>query len=404
VSVFLVNANARSIPLADQSVHCVVTSPPYFALRDYGVAGQIGLEQSPDEYIDQLVQVFRDVKRVLRDDGTLWLNLGDTYSGGGRGGNSDSITGRGKNASQLSHFIPSSLKAKNLIGIPWRVAFALQADGWYLRSDIIWEKPNPMPESVSDRPTKAHEYLFLLAKSQNYFYDNDAIREPTIPDPRDILWETARTGKGFSDHLRDAERGRMQTKTQAEGWVRMSNPMGRNKRTVWHIATTPYPGAHFATYPPALVEPCIKAGTSEAGCCPACGTPWERVVEKVGEITRRWSGRDTPTFTENFRHDNGRTTQRVMATTGWQPACTCPPADPVPCTVLDPFAGSGTTLLVARQLGRHSVGLDLSYAYLHDQARARLSLDQLDAWTSGNSKAHQDTLTDLPLFTETGAE
>lgn len=211
----------RTLP--DSSVQTCVTSPPYYGLRDYGIDGQIGLEQSPDEYIAQMTQVFREVRRVLRDDGTLWLNLGDSYSAGGRGGGAEgSLQSGNKGSTTGAVFAPwkvQGYKEKNLLGIPWRVAFALQADGWYLRQDIIWHKPNPMPESVTDRCTKAHEYIFLLSKSARYHFDNNAISE-----------------------------------TSSDG------SETRNKRSVWTVCTRPFADAHFATFPPDLIEPCILAG------------------------------------------------------------------------------------------------------------------------------------------------
>jgi len=206
-------------------VQTCVTSPPYYGLRDYGVDGQIGLEQTPDEYIARLVAVFREVRRVLKDDGTLWLNLGDSYGG------------------------------KDLLMIPARVALALQADGWYLRSEIIWHKPNPMPESVKDRPTKAHEMIYLLAKSAKYYYDADAVREPHVSTPERYAREKERY----------KERGKYLAVTQGGKDTVFSNelnPLGRNRRDVWTVATRPYKGAHFATFPPALIEPCILAGSA----------------------------------------------------------------------------------------------------------------------------------------------
>ena len=264
----LYQADARHLPIPASSVDCVVTSPPYWGLRDYGLEEQgIGLEQTPEEYCTNMVEVFREVWRVLKPSGTVWLNLGDSYS------------------------------SKDLVGIPWRVAFALQADGWYLRSDIIWSKPNPMPESVTDRPTKSHEYVFLLTKSPRYYYDADAIREPSITpaDGRGSTEERKRMGhpSRYGDTEAMASRGdgfTMPSLAPPEG--------GRNKRAVWEITTQPYPEAHFATYPEKLVEPCILAG------CPQDGV------------------------------------------------------------VLDPFAGSGTTLAVAQRLGRKSIGTDLSEEYL----------------------------------------
>ena len=228
IKILTGDALERLGELEIKSVQCVVTSPPYWGLRDYGIEGQLGLEKTPEEYVAKLVGIFREVRRVLRDDGTLWVNLGDSYwnqspvrksaaqafekkfTGG--------ITGTRERRSGRGHDI---LKMKDLVGIPWRVAFAVQADGWYLRSDIIWSKPNPMPESVTDRPTRAHEYLFLITKSPCYYYDADAIRETQSKD----------------------------------------SLAGRNKRTVWTIPTQPYPEAHFATFPTSLVEPCILAGS-----------------------------------------------------------------------------------------------------------------------------------------------
>ena len=360
--------------LPAESVNCVVTSPPYFGLRDYGTAAwdggdeacdhagppkastsstlkndgrpservgqndyeraavvpfrdtcgkcgavridsQLGLEPTPEAYVESMVAVFREVRRVLRKDGTLWLNLGDSYANDGKWGGSsggkhvtalhgDSGVGRRK-----QH---TGLKPKDLVGIPWRVAFALQADGWYLRSDIIWAKPNPMPESVTDRPTKAHEYLFLLSKSPRYYYDAEAVRETALwPDGPNSPGSIALPyGQGFT---RKADKQRASAAASAPSTERRmawfndrwdaseangTAPTGRNLRTVWTIATEPYPGAHFATFPRKLVEPCVKAGCPEGG------------------------------------------------------------------TVLDPFAGSGTTLLVAQALGRRGVGIDLNPDYL----------------------------------------
>jgi len=221
--------DARDLPIPDNSVDCVVTSPPYWGLRDYDTNGQVGLESTPEEYCTVMVEVFREVWRVLKPTGTLWLNLGDSYASDTKG-----------------------LKSKDLVGIPWRVAFALQADGWYLRSDIIWSKPNPMPESVTDRPTKAHEYVFLLTKSPRYYYDDDAIKEP-------------------STEMRSGNHSRKANHQDNRANFGVSIPYepdgtGRNKRSVWEITTQSYPEAHFATFPEKLVEPCILAG------CPPSGT------------------------------------------------------------------------------------------------------------------------------------
>jgi len=337
--------------LPDKIVQCCVTSPPYWGLRDYGHRrwfdedpscqheevkdhgphhpgqveqtkwksaeaagkgqtattqeclrcgawyGQLGLEPTPEKYVEHLVEVFREVHRVLRDDGTLWLNLGDSYANDTKWGGQTT----GKHAAGL-HGAPvgrgkrsTGLLAKNLVGIPWRVAFALQDDGWYLRSDIIWAKPNAMPESVKDRPTTSHEYIFLLTKSQDYFYDHEAILEPFT---NTVFVPT------FDNTPRKGE---------------------RNKRSVWEINCRAYTGAHFAVFPEELPATCILAGTSEKGGCSSCGAPWKRVQSDE-----------------------------------WTPTCSCKGADLMPCLVLDIFAGSGTTLAVAAGRGRSYLGIELN--------------------------------------------
>jgi DNA modification methylase len=261
--------------LDSESVHCCVTSPPYYGLRDYGHDDQIGLEGSPDEYVDKLVSVFRDVRRVLRNDGTLWLNLGDSYAGGGnyRGVNSEDTLTSKQNSNRGARGLSQNLvakkekmgacKPKDLMGIPWRVAFALQADGWYLRQDIIWHKPNPMPESVTDRCTKAHEYIFMLSKRARYYYDAEAIAEPFADD---------RMGNpGAYDRTTSAAKGACNDRqdlgflNNGRGWNKDGSRTNRNRRSVWTVATKPYPDAHFATFPPALIEPCILAGCPVGG-------------------------------------------------------------------------------------------------------------------------------------------
>lgn len=255
----LINANALSIPLAAKSVHTIVTSPPYYGLRDYGVDGQIGLEVTPDEYIANLVAVFRECKRILRDDGTLWVNIGDSYARDpAKVGNGHPSTGKqATNKGSLYDYqspIPSGLKPKDLIGIPWMLAFALRADGWYLRQDIIWAKPNPMPESVKDRCTKSHEYIFLLSKSAKYYYDNEAIAEPSMQ-----LGKTAIRFGG--DKYGDDPDPKYATKSGNE----YTDSGTRNKRDVWTVTTKPYKGAHYATFNPDLIKPCILAGAPEGG-------------------------------------------------------------------------------------------------------------------------------------------
>lgn len=288
--------------MSDQSAHCCVTSPPYFGLRDYGVDGQIGLEGTPQAFVARLVEVFREVRRVLRDDGTLWLNLGDSYAGGNSGSKwregsaradgmvrgDGEASRRNRNGNGAVH----GVKPKDLIGIPWRVAFALQDDGWYLRQEIIWHKPNPMPESVRDRCTKAHEQIFLLSKSPRYYFDSEAIREPVKSNKgngRSFRGGGSYTGgNAFNNHQKKPRetRGNVPNETGT-----------RNRRSVWTVSTKPFSGAHFATFPPDLIEPCIMAG------CPAGGT------------------------------------------------------------VLDPFGGSGTTAGVAMKHGRNAILCELNPEY-----------------------------------------
>jgi DNA modification methylase len=317
----------RTLP--DASVHCCVTSPPYWGLRDYGHDGQIGLESTPEAYVARMVEVFREVRRVLRDDGTCWLNLGDSYSAAGvkQTGRADSNADSFLSAHAASYKRPemgprttirvqSGLKPKDLVGIPWRVAFALQADGWWLRQDIIWHKPNPMPESVRDRCTKAHEYVFLLTKSERYYYDSEAVSEPVSASSVARVSQATWDEQAGSDRVPGKTNGPMKAVLKRSGnksrksaterdcprdGVCGSVPWEgttRNKRSVWTVTTRPYKGAHFATMPPALVEPCIKAGCPEGG------------------------------------------------------------------TVLDPFAGSGTTLAVAAELGRNGIGCELNSEYI----------------------------------------
>lgn len=249
--------------LDDNSIDCCVTSPPYWGLRDYGNEDQLGLESLPEKFVENLVSVFREVKRVLKKEGTLWLNLGDTYFGG-RNSCGSSKTLSKKQASskgaigQISgkiKFNHEILKPKDLVGIPWRVAFALQADGWYLRQDIIWHKPNPMPESVRDRCTKAHEYIFLLSKSPKYYFDSQSIKEPAVS-----AGQRRGGGKKYSRNAFVANR------TDAQRLDRYgTTPSSRNRRSVWTVSNKPFKGAHFATFPPDLIEPCILAGAPQDG-------------------------------------------------------------------------------------------------------------------------------------------
>jgi DNA modification methylase len=380
ITTSLVNANANMIPLADKSVHCIVTSPPYWDLRDYGVAGQLGAEDTPDQYVDAMLAVGAELWRVLRDDGTLWLNLGDSYAGswGGYG-----QTGPGSQRPRNSEFYDrpgydgrskqrpaasrrhDGIKNKDLVGIPWLVAFAFRAAGWWLRRDIVWSKTNPMPESVRDRPVGSHEYVFLLSKSRFYYYDRESVQVPA--------------SASSLAHL---------------------DPV-RNLRSVWTIATSPYTGAHFATFPPTLAQTCILAGTSAAGVCPTCGAPFERITEKSDQVDPSSKGsyydRGKTNVNSAGRAQPGE--RYLNKTAGWAPSCGGHghDLDPVPAMVFDPFAGSGTTLQGARQLGRSSIGCDLKLSYLRENARPRLQLDKLAAW-HGQPNPQADDLDGLPLL------
>ena len=383
-------AGLQSLP--EKSVQCVVTSPPYslisselageaWGLRDYGVEGQIGLEKTPEEYVTKMVEVFREVKRALRDDGTVWLNLGDCYAASSNTGGTNSIQGTPKRIGAMTdkkHNIPDGLKQKDLVGIPWRVAFALQADGWYLRSDIIWSKPNPMPESVTDRPTKSHEYIFLLTKKPRYYYDADAVREAhaeaTFKRAKSVNNGDARKDKGEAKW-----QGGLTPAQQDRYYSNLESSAGRNRRTVWEIAAQPFPMAHFATFPEALVEPCIKAGTSERGCCSVCGAPWKRVAEKESntdpEERVRAQERAILQGISSHRAGSGlHSHPPTVTTTGWQPSCSCN-TDTVPCIVLDPFGGSGTVGKVARDLNRKAILIELNEDYIKI-AKERLRLNE----------------------------
>jgi DNA modification methylase len=523
MTVEIICADARDALAAmpDGSVHACITSPPYWGLRDYGLEpgmwgdaecahewaemsyqrrsndggdadrkqetnagalgrgepvhhafcwrcnawrGSLGLEPTPELYVEHIVQVMREIRRVLRDDGTLWLNLGDSYAGSQKGigadgtayGGAKQRTNAGSMGLPVIKDIPG-LKPKDLCGMPWRVAFALQADGWWLREEVIWYKKNPMPESVNDRCTRSHEQVFRLSKSARYYADQDAIREPSIGQNHHDLTgpgyqapgQTRQTGSrnGPASHKGshfDKGKTAEHQLGRASSAPRQDNPAGRNKRSVWEIATQPFgmemcsackmvydaaryrrlrsggaprcqfevaedekcggskfelldgrwqciacdttytvkglqrlPRAarcacgrddawigHFAVFPEKLVEPCILAGTSERGCCPECGAPWERVVEaQGGTIGRSWHDHKDD-VSRGQRVENaakGRHGYRRVDR-GWRPTCDHD-AEPAPCTVMDPFAGSGTVGLVAERLGRHSVLIDVSEDY-----------------------------------------
>jgi len=371
-------ASLRTLP--DGAAQCCVTSPPYYGLRDYGHAGQIGLEPTPDEYIARMVEVFREVRRVLRDDGTLWLNVGDSYAGPKASGGAEKagfnaryfgrpaqVTDKQAEtaATKPAFRTPDGYKPKDLLMIPAMLALALRADGWFLRSDIIWHKPNPMPESVRDRPTSAHEHVFLLTKSARYFYDAEAVAEPVSEN---TAWTYAQPDKAARAGVTTNGTGKSTMRTRPDDNT-------RNARNVWTIATQPYSGAHFATMPPDLAERCIKAGTSEKGQCPHCLTPWGRVIDLE-------SRPNAPSCNGKYDGINKHRTvsggvsndARARVDRGWSPSCDCPEHAPVPQTVLDPFGGAGTTGLVADRLGRGAILCELNPEYAR-LARERITAD-----------------------------
>lgn len=351
--------------LKPSSVHSVITSPPYWQQRDYqtGNSAEIGLEpvldcgagyngEAPCDtcHVCAMRKLFKGLRRVLRQDGTVWFNYGDCYVNG------------------------------NQAGIPWRIALALQNDGWIVRQDIIWQKSDPMPEPVKNRCTKSHEHVLLLTKGKRYYYDSFAIREQGVTDPDVLLQRCIEHKQSKTEEQRWLQAGKgtrttgsllRETNQEAYG------PATRNKPDVWRIAKEGYPGLHFATFPRNLVRPCMVAGTSEGGCCENCGAPLVRKldVEKLrrwrpNELTKRTGQKGTGNYCPN-------TVAGVSyATLGWERSCDCTSAV-VPCTVLDPFVGSGTTSLVAIELGRRSIGIDLSREYLQNHAKKRIQAELL---------------------------
>lgn len=431
MSVEILTGDCREIlpALPQDHFHTVVTSPPYFGLRAYhGEEGMIGNEENFEDHIRMLVDVFRDVRRVLHPSGTVWLNYGDIYSGGNRGtwsGDDNRTTtplqmnNQGSMGISGANRLPQpGIKGKDLMLMPARVAIALCDDGWWVRSEIVWHKPNPMPSSARDRPTAAHEKIFLLSKKPRYFYDAEAVRQPLtggaharrrdgrmdlakgrdpgnrwtgtwkVPDG----WDTS-TGEG--GHGTVHKKGREQTRYpqsggqgRAPGWRKSEQPHFANIRNVWFpdlddlwtLNIHGFKGAHFATFPPSLAELCIKAGSSQEGVCASCGAPWRRITEKraTGRTrNRQKGGLGTPQRreTHGLAPVEGEFQEGVVyETVGWEPSCACEGRETVPARVLDPFGGSGTVGLVADRLGRDATLVEISPEYA-TMARARISGD-----------------------------
>jgi len=377
----MINADVREglAQLDAGSVQCVITSPPYFGLRNYGVDGQIGMEATPQAFVCALVEVFRDVRRVLRDDGVCFVNLGDSYAGSGKGPTDASQIGKQftgvSSKSTLAGYTSENvkirqqvlgsggrvegLKPKDLCLIPERFALAMQDDGWWVRSRIAWCKTACMPESVTDRPTNAWEHIWLFTKKSRYYWDQEAVR---VPLASDNLIRTAVNGLGNGELGAGSRNGSPQTS-------------GRNLWNYWFLGPEPYADAHFATFPTEIPRLAISAGTSERGCCPTCGAPWRRVTASENLTKRPVGGKLAELVTAGSRQDgNLFMGNPVVTTTGWSLSCSCPEQTPVPCQVLDPFAGSGTTLLVAERLGRDSIGIELNPTYV-ELARKRITGD-----------------------------
>jgi DNA modification methylase len=368
------------------SVQCCVTSPPYWGLRSYlpdsddmkplelggeplhdCLAWARGEAPCATCYVCHIRTVFAEVWRVLRDDGTCWLNLGDGYASGGRTeyDPDQKLPQRGGPHRNASTAI-GVLKPKDIIGMPWRVALALQSDGWYLRADIIWHKTSPMPESVTDRPTRAHEQIYLLSKRARYYYDATAVRQPSTGQ-KGMAVDFRRSSEGCLVPGQAAKQHRQdRTRTEDNGYA--------NLRDVWTFATAGFPGAHFATFPPEIPRRAILAGTSERGACAQCGAPWVRVTERKGSTSRAvgksQEKRDAGLATAFSGYEDG-SVGPTFTTVGWAPTCKCGCDETVPCVVLDSFAGSGTTCAVAVDLGRRFVGVELSEAYC-ELAAARI--------------------------------
>jgi DNA modification methylase len=424
VSVLLVQGNARHIPLTDASVHVCCTSPPYWGLRSYNIGvnnGEIGQEKCHDClawarheppcaacWVCAMRAVFAEVHRVMRPEATLWLNCGDAMARSGAAPpRRDHSSGHGLGtygqqgysaACAMPARAPGPLPEKNLLGLPWRLALALQADGWILRSEIIWHKLNPMPESVQDRPTRAHEQVFLFSKQWRYYFDMEGVREPQS-SADNALNPHGRSGVSLDDYtpIRPEGAGIRKPITMR---YRLWNPNGRAMRSVLSLASEPTPYAHFATFGTELVRRCLRAG-APAQVCRRCKAPWVRQVEREGGNWEERKAAGAPPrygMNNNKGHAITHYGSSLGTTTGFAPTCRCGAPGDGKAICFDPFVGSGTVPLVARELGHHALGMDLSFPYLHAIARERLGLAALARWHGQARPCPRLAFADLPLF------
>jgi len=390
VCILVGDVTARLQDLPAASVHCVVTSPPYWGLRtylpdDHPAKGlEMGAEPTPEEYIRRLADVFDQVRRVLRPDGTMWVNIGDSRTGSGGAGEWSQranlrqeqtarafVQRRGNNPNRSVE----GLADKQLVGIPWRLALELQRRGWWWRSNIVWHKPNPTPGSAKDRPQDSHEAILLFAPSEHYYYDAEGYREPTTGNTR--LCDNVGGPKTLI-----APKGAGNNPSRKKALKHLGLP-DRACRDVWEMNVSKFSGEHFAGFPPELPRRCILLGTSAKGCCPACGAPWQRVVQRERLLDRepcktllpmRTVDKHNPSSAQGVGH--ARSGTRTV-TLGWTAGCDCNAGDPIPCTVLDPFLGAGTTAIASLQLGRSCVGIELYNKYANMARRRITGIDPL---------------------------
>ena len=358
----------RLAEVESDSVDCILTSPPYWGLRDYGVEGQLGLEPHPEEYLEKLWEVAEECRRVLKPSGVCWWNLGDTYgSGAGEQTGKSTLTGGKltleKQVARKAISDGAWLRPKQLLGIPWRFAIGAQERGWLLRNSVVWHKPNAMPSSVRDRFSCTYEFVFLLVKEPRYWFDLDAVREPCSAST--LQWGGGKQGWGVSNPLHATPQGTHGPSLRGEGRCGENPDAGKNPGDCWDICTEAFPEAHFAVFPSALVRRCLRAGCP-AQVCEECGKPWERVTEQ--NATGRTLGdpkeyKSSPTPGDPRKRGVGRAGESCNVTIGWQPTCTCS-AGTKPGLVLDPFCGAGTTGLVATQEGRNFLGIELNSEYV----------------------------------------